>query len=62
MGITAAIFGGIGGLAAILGIVDVAGIGMPLNLAVDWNFWFSLAVILLLSSIAFAVGSRGGVD
>ena len=56
MGLTAAIVGAIGGLCAVMGIVtaiEVIPLVMP---QFTWNFWFSLAAILLLGSIAFAVG------
>ena len=59
MGAVAAIIGAIGGLSAVMGIITAAGIIEPFNTEFTWTFWFVLSVILLLASIAFAVG-RGG--
>lgn len=58
MGITAAILGGIGGLSAVMGIITALGVVDLAMLASEltWGFWFSLATILLLSSIALALG------
>ena len=58
MGITAAILGGIGGLSAVMGIITALGVIDPAMLAPEltWGFWFSLSAILLLSSIALALG------
>lgn len=62
MGITAAILGSIGGLAAIYGVlvgIDVLPYRYILH-AVGWEFWMAVAGILLLASIAFLVGRSGG--
>lgn len=58
MGITAAILGGIGGLSAVMGIITALGVVDPsmLSSELTWGFWFSLSAILLLSSIALALG------
>ncbi len=58
MGITAAILGGIGGLSAVMGIITALGVVDLSMLASEltWGFWFSLSAILLLSSIALALG------
>lgn len=58
MGLTAAILGGIGGLSAVMGIITALkligpAMAMP---ELTWGFWFSLSAILLLASIAFALG------
>ena len=61
MGFAAAIIGGIGGLCAVMGIVTAFEIIRPIAEPLTWNFWFFLSAILLLASIAFALG-RGAVD
>ncbi len=59
MGTIAAIAGAIGGLCAAIGILTAAEVMPPLETQYTWTFWFMLAGILLLASIAFAMG-RGG--
>ena len=61
MGTMALIFGLLGGLCAIMGIVTVVGVFPQLGAAYTWYFWFGISVILLLICIAFALG-RGGVE
>jgi len=60
MGMLAWIFGILGGLCMVMGIITVAGV-IPLVLT-DFTgmFWMVLSAVLLLSSIAFAVGRGGG--
>lgn len=56
MGVISAIIGAIGGLCAVMGIitaVEVIPLVMP---QFTWMFWFVLSAILLLASIAFALG------
>jgi len=61
MGITAAIAGGIGGLCAILGIITIADVvEIPIGDQFTWTFWFMLSAILLLASIALALGRGNG--
>jgi hypothetical protein len=62
MGAIAVMIGSIGGLAAVLGVLTATGIVEPLGQQFTWQFWFSLAAILLLGSIAFGVGRKGGFD
>ena len=62
MGMIAAIIGGIGGLCAVMGIVTAAEIIIPLGAQYTWMFWFVLSAILLLGSIAFAIGRGGGYE
>ena len=59
MGILALILGLLGGLCAILGIVVIAEVLPGLPTAYTWEFWFMLAAILLLASIASALGRSG---
>lgn len=59
MGAIAAIIGGIGGLATVMGIGTAAEIIPLVAPQFTWTFWFALATILLLSSIAIAIGRRG---
>ncbi len=58
MGLMAGIIGGIGGLCAVFGILlalEVIAADMsPIN--TGWDFWFMLAGVLLLGSIALSVG------
>ena len=49
-------FGTIGGLCMVMGIITAAEVVPLLGSAFTWMFWFMLAVILFLASIAFAVG------
>ncbi len=62
MGTIAVIAGAVGGLCAVLGIITA--LEVPLNIGdqFTWMFWFVLSAILLLASIAFAVGRGGGYD
>jgi len=62
MGMIAAIIGGIGGLCTVMGIVTAAEIIIPLGAQYTWMFWFVLSAILLLGSIAFAIGRGGGYE
>jgi len=65
MGTTALIFGLVGGLCAVMGVVTamgvdtIAGIVPLVSATYAWVFWFAVSVILLLICIAFALG-RGG--
>ena len=66
MGLFAAILGGIGGLCAIMGIVTAVEVldDPIINRNFTWEFWFILAAVLLLGSIAAAMGrgEGGGYD
>ena len=74
MGAAAGIFGGIGGLCAVMGIVTAArpgtiilrsfpaGIIPPVMPEFTWMFWLVLSAVLLLASIAFALGRSSGYD
>ena len=62
MGAMAAMVGGIGGLSAVIGIITAAEVIAPIGYEFTWMFWFVLSAILLLASIAFAVGRGGGHD
>jgi hypothetical protein len=61
MGVMAAIAGAIGGLCAVMGIIIALEVSVPLSEQLTWMFWFVLSAILLLASIALAVG-RGGQE
>lgn len=56
----AAIFGTIGGLCTVMGVVVAVKV-IPEYAGLTWFFWFVLAAILFLITIAFNV-SRGGND
>jgi len=55
MGILAWAFGILGGLSAVMGIITAAEVISQVGAEFTWLFWFSLSVILLLASIAFAI-------
>ena len=61
MGLLALIFGILGGFCMALGIITAAELMPLLGKAFTWTFWFMLAGILVLISIAFNTGSGGGV-
>ena len=61
MGITAVIVGAVGGLCAVTGIVTAVEVIPLIMPQFTWMFWFMLSAILLLASIAFALG-RGGYE
>ena len=56
MGVTAVIIGAVGGLCAVMGIITAAEVIPLIMPQFTWNFWFVLSAILLLASIAFALG------
>ena len=56
MGALAWISGTLGGLCMVMGIITAAEVVPLLGSAFTWMFWFVLAVILFLASIAFAIG------
>jgi hypothetical protein len=58
MGLFAAILGGVGGLSAIMGVITALKVVEPITDELTWMFWFVLAAILLLGSIALQ-GGRG---
>ncbi len=55
MGLLAWIFGILGGLCAVMGILTAVAV-IPELAALTWMFWLALSAILLLASIAFALG------
>ena len=61
MGIFALVLSVLGGLCAVMGILDTAQVGPVIVAGYDTTFWFSLAVILLLASIASLL-TRGPAD
>jgi hypothetical protein len=58
MGVLAWIFGGLGGLCAVMGIITAVEV-IPEVTALTWTFWLALSAILLLASIAFILGRSG---
>ncbi len=62
MGTIAAILGGIGGLCAVMGIITALEVIDPVTDQLTWMFWFVLAGILLLSTIAIQTGRGEGPD
>ncbi|MFC1950661.1 hypothetical protein ACFLWD_03245 [Chloroflexota bacterium] len=61
MGMLAWIFGTIGGLCVVVGIITAVEV-IPEIAALTWMFWFVLSGVLLLASIAFAVGRSGSYE
>jgi len=55
MGLLAWIFGILGGLCAVMGIITAVAV-IPEVAALTWMFWLMLSAILLLACIAFALG------
>ena len=60
MGISALFFGLIGGLCAVFGIITALELLPPLGTEFTWMFWFMLSGIVLLISVAFAIGRSVG--
>ena len=58
MGILAWIFGSLGGLCTVMGIITAVKV-IPEVAALTWMFWLVLSAILLLACIAFALGRSG---
>lgn len=61
MGMLAWIFGILGGLCAVMGIITAAA-AIPEFIGLTWIFWMMLSAIFLLICIAFTVGSTGGYE
>ena len=61
MGALAAIFGTIGGLCTIMGIITALAV-IPEYAGLTWIFWFVLAAILFLVTIVFTVGRTASYD
>ena len=61
MGMSALIFGILGGLCAVMGIITAAAV-IPEFTELSWLFWMVLSGILLLASIAFTVGRGEGYE
>ncbi len=59
MGISAWVCGILGGLCAVMGVITAAGVVPLLGAEFTSMFWLVVSVILLLASIAFAVGRAG---
>jgi len=61
VGIMTVITGAIGGLCAVMGIITAVEVIPLITPQLTWMFWFVLSAILLLGSIALALG-RGGYE
>ena len=59
MGMLAWVFGIIGGLCAVMGIITAAEVIPVLGTEFTAMFWIALGAVVLLVSIAFAVGRSG---
>ena len=62
MGAIAAIVGAIGGLCAVMGVITAAEIIPLIGAQFTWTFWLVLSAVLLLASIAFALGRGSSYD
>ncbi len=60
MGMLAWIFGILGGLCMVMGIITAVAV-IPEVAALTWMFWLVLSAILVLICIAFAMG-RGSYE
>ena len=61
MGMSALIFGILGGLCAVMGIITAVEVVSEFA-ELSWMFWMVLSGILLLASIAFTVGGGEGYE
>ena len=61
MGITAWIFGILGGLCAVMGIVTATEVILEYT-NLSWMFWMILSGLLLLATIAFTLSRGDGFD
>ena len=61
MAILAWIFGVIGGLCMVMGIITAVAL-IPEFAALTWVFWLALSGVLVLISIAFAVGRTSNYE
>ena len=62
MGMLAWIFGIIGGLCAVMGIITALDVVQQFGDVLTWMFWLVVSAIMLLGSIAFAVGRSGEIE
>lgn len=62
MGISAWVFGILGGLCAVMGICTAVGVVPLLGAEFTSMFWLVVSAIMLLGSIAFAVGRSGEIE
>ena len=61
MVVAAWIFGILGGLCAVMGILTATAVISEIA-ELTWMFWLVLSGLLLLASIAFTVGQGGGYE
>ena len=58
MGFLALIFGALGGVGAVIGILTAVEVMPTFTDELTWMFWFVLSAILLLASIALGRSGR----
>ncbi len=58
MGLIGAILGGIGAIAAAIGVIVILEVSDTpiLSDKLTWGFWFAVSVILFLAAISFLLG------
>jgi len=56
------LFGLLGGLCMVMGILTALEVVPLVHDALTWMFWFIVSALLLLISIVFAIGSKGGKE
>ena len=62
MGMLAWIFGIIGGLCAVMGIITALDVVPQFGTELTWMFWLVVSAIMLLVAIAFSVGRSEGLE
>ncbi|OGO00952.1 MAG: hypothetical protein A2Y58_02285 [Chloroflexi bacterium RBG_13_51_52] len=60
MGLTAAILGALGAIAAALGVLNILEVTSEpiLSDKLNWMFWMYAAIVLILGAIAFLLGRK----
>lgn len=61
MGMLALVFGILGGLCAVMGIITATAV-VPEFAGLSWMFWMVLSGILLLASIVFTLSRSSGYE
>lgn len=64
MGLTAAILGALGAIAAALGVINILEVLTDpiISDKLNWVFWMYISIILILGAIAFLLGRRPNIQ